>query len=183
MYEAVLGMSDEDLIGHLESEHAEAMAFRWPTEGPHRSLACRRTFEVYHDYFLHTLPREASHEHRTGWEVREKLTRSRWEQRTPCICLHPPTHQPDCTGKLGLVLIDDRPVGPSAQEKLWAELDRLMDGLKATPEYDLKYAAVPKAEARAFALALALMINPSNPDTATIRHIAVRRWKERQNAK
>lgn len=184
MHKPVVDMSDNVFIAHMELHHEKDLPIQWPEALPLRRLASRGVWLAYHDHFLHKAPRRAGHEHTlylwTGWE-RKDMSNKGWVQRTPCNCLHPPTHQPDCTGRLGLTLVGDT-YGPSAQDKLWEKLDGLMDGLISLGKNDMKYAAVPQAEALAYATALALILNPSDPDVNIIRKEAVRRWKERNNA-
>lgn len=103
-----------------------------------------------------------------------------WKQMTRCTCLQPPTHQADCTGRQGVVVLGEDNGGPSAREQIWVRLDSIMDGLMGKSKFDLKYAAVPQAEAATLAWCLAALDNPADPDTIAIRKEAVKRWKERQ---
>lgn len=182
----VISYTDEELIRHLEDKHPEDLAMVF-TEG-HRRFSSRRTWDVYHDHWLHRAkPGGADHEHGqylwTGWERDTMRTLPGWKQMSRCTCLQPPTHQDDCPGRKGVVVLSEENTGPSAREKMWQRLDAITDGLKATNEIDLKYAAVPKAEAAAIAWCLALLDNPSEPDTSAIRKESMKRWRERNNAR
>jgi hypothetical protein len=173
--------SEEELISHLEASHSNngevLLLFK-----KHRRLANRSTWEHYHDYWLHRdSPYKPDHEHEryiwSGWESGSMVDRG-WTQSTRCVCLQPPRHQPDCPGRMGVLVLGDRH-GPSAREVIWEKLDSLMDGLKAINHADM---AGARAEAGAYAFALAVMMNPSEPDVDAIRKEAMRRWKERSNA-
>lgn len=67
------------------------------------------------------------------------------------------------------------PAGPSILERLWAELDRVVDRLKAGPVVDND-----KGVAQGLTLAIAIMTNPYEPNTNAIRREAMIRWRERQ---
>lgn len=182
MYPIVFDYSDEDLIRHLEEQHPEDLAMVF-TEG-HRRFASRRTWDVYHDHWLHRAKPDApGHEHKgylwSGWE-RGGMTSKGWVQKTPCRCLQPPSHQADCTGRQGVIVLGET-AGPSAMDRIWAGLDTamgiLMDpGQKQDPERPETVGM-----ARGMAIALACMMNPADPDESAIRKEAVKRWKERQN--
>jgi len=77
---------------------------------------------------------------------------------------------------MGVIVLGDRH-GPSAREVIWCKLDALMSGLKALSHEDMTGA---RAEAGAYAFALAAMMNPAEPDVDAIRKEAMRRWKEQQ---
>ncbi len=178
-------MSDDEFIRHLEEKHPGDIRMRWPKSGPQRRMTSRKTHELYHDMFLHREPRRADHSHEayywTDWEGNERMDRG-WTQKTPCVCLHPPTHAPDCTGKLGVNMVDET-TGPSAYQKIWAALDLLTDELKSGTAAGVTLTAGEltehKARASAYCYALALMMSPSSPDMDAIRKEAMRRWKER----
>lgn len=177
-YPIVNAMSEEELIKHLEEKHGNggvSLLFK-----RRRRLAEPKTWETYHDHWLHRdNPLAADHEHEgyqwTGWEGNDMVDRG-WQQHTRCVCLQPPRHQPDCPGKMGVVILGDRH-GPSAREKIWEALDTLMDGLKALSLEDMSGG---RHMAAAYAFALACMMDPATPDPDAIRKEAVRRWKERQ---
>lgn len=176
-YKSVKEMTEDELITHLEDEHNYALAHRWPKQGPQRKLHDREVFETYHDCFLHKAPRKAGHQHDsyqwTGWKETDMAGRTPWEQRTPCICLEPPRHSPDCTGKLGVMTaVGNR--GKSAQQQLWEKLDEQMDILKGKADQEAY------GKAFAYATALALILDPVKPNIDLIRKQAVERWKERQ---
>lgn len=184
MYPIVLNCTDEELIRHLEEKHPADLALKFTAN--HRELSSRRAWHVFHDFWLHrAAPGGADHEHEsymwTGWERETVRLPSGWKQMTRCTCLQPPTHQSDCPGKQGVVVLGEDHGGPSARQRIWIRLDSHMDGLMGKSDFDLKYAAVPKAEAAMLAWCLAAMDNPADPDVDAIRKEAVKRWKERQN--
>lgn len=181
MYPIVLNYTDEELIRHLEERHPAGLALKF--SAAHRELASRRTWHVYHDFWLHKAsPGGADHKHEgylwTGWEREAVKGIPGWKQMIRCTCLHPPTHQADCPGKQGVVVIGEDNVGPSARQKLWAELDKLTSWLMSK-KGTRTFTGTQQAEAGAFALALALLDNPSDPDIDAVRKEAMKRWKER----
>jgi len=162
----------------MEDCHREALALRWPQEGSLRRLPDRNVWLFYHDHFVHKAPRRAGHEHKsyvwTGWEQANMKTVSpRWEQRTPCNCLHPPTHSPDCTGRQGLVVISNEP-GATAQDRLWAELVSCIGLLKGAKKGDEKLAEYT----RGIATALAYIRSPLSPNVDAIRKDGMAMWKK-----
>ena len=176
-YPIVNVMTEEELITHLETHHSQGVSLLFRRR---RKLSDRKTWETYHDHWLHRAnPLAADHEHEayqwTGWEGNDMVDRG-WQQQTRCVCLQPPRHADDCPGKLGVVILGDRH-GPSAREKLWERLDIVMGSLKAKTAEHMGEARV---EAAAYAYALAVLINPGFPDVDAIRKEAVRRWKEAQ---
>lgn len=102
-----------------------------------------------------------------------------WVQQTPCVCLQPPKHQPDCTGRLGVLVLSDRHA-PSLHEKLWEEMDRLMEGLMT--ESDAEDGG-DRFRAQGVAYCLAVFENPYAPSVPEIRKKAMARWKEQQAVK
>lgn len=190
MEKAVTAMPEDAFIRHLEEHHADQIAMSWPASGKHRRFADRGVHETYHDSFLHREPRRAGHDHEsyqwTGWEVRGDMGAKGWTQRTACICLHPPQHRADCTGKLGLSITGDTVNSRSAQEQLWGKLVeevRFLKSLEAFPTAENKKASgIPRAKALAYAEALALILNPISPDVDTIRKEAMRLYREKYDA-
>lgn len=104
-----------------------------------------------------------------------------WKQMSRCTCLQPPSHQADCPGRQGVIVLGEDNGGPSAREKLWAKLDEITAGLLGMKKADVNYAGVVKAEAATIAWCLALLDNPSEPDVNAVRKEAMRRWRDRQN--
>lgn len=183
LHKPVSRMSDAEVIAHMEDCHPAALAVRWPQTGPGRNLADRHVWVAYHDHFVHKSPRRAGHDHKsyvwTGWEQSTMRTdvSPRWEQRTPCNCLHPPTHQPDCTGRQGLVVISNEP-GATAQDRLWAELVRCIGLLRGKQKGDEKLAEF----ARGLATGLAYIRSPLSPNVDAIRKDAMTMWKKANDA-
>lgn len=87
--------------------------------------------------------------------------------------------------------------GPSIIERLWAELDSIMDrlmveGLPVDPEPRMGTAGLinlaedyrawgeERGKAQGVAYALAMMTNPYRPDVESIKAQAVARWEARQ---
>lgn len=174
--------SEEELIAHLEQHHSNngeiSILFK-----KRRRLADRSTWEHYHDYWLHRdNPYKADHEHDryiwSGWESGNMVDRG-WTQSTRCVCLQPPRHQPDCPGRMGVLVLGDRH-GPSAREVIWERLDSLMDSMMSLPKAERQSLIYSQEVMKAYAFSLAAMMNPSTPDVDAIRKEAVRRWKERQ---
>lgn len=184
MNSIVIRYSDEELIQHLEKHHPADLAMVF-TEG-HRRFSARRTWNVYHDFWLHRAsPTVPDHEHEsylwTGWERMNTRLPKGWKQMSRCTCLQPPTHQADCPGRQGVVVLSEDNGGPSARERIWIRLDSHTDGLMSKSTEEFKFGAVPKAEAATLAWCLAVMDNPSDPDVNAVRKEAMKRWKERQN--
>ena len=181
MFPIVIEYNDDELIKHLEEQHPEDLAMVF-TEG-HRRFASRRTWDVYHDYWLHRAkPDSPDHAHAgylwKGWERGTVRVLPGWKQMSRCTCLQPPTHQADCPGKQGVVTLGEDNGGPNAREKMWAALDQRTDGLKALAFEDMVSARV---EASTLSWCLAILDSPSDPDQNAIRKEAMRRWKERQD--
>jgi hypothetical protein len=180
LYPIVYELPDEQLIKHLEEQHPEDLAMVF-TEG-HRRFSSRRTWDVYHDHWLHRAkPGEPTHQHAgylwTGWERETVKVVPGWKQMTRCTCLHPPSHQADCPGRQGVVVLGEDNAGPNAREKMWKALDQRTDGLLDKTFEDMKEA---RAEAATLAWCLALLDNPSAPDPEAVRKEAMRRRKERK---
>lgn len=97
---------------------------------------------------------------------------TKWEQRSPCNCLHPPTHQPDCTGRQGLVVLSEAG-GSSAQDRLWKELVQQINLLKGNKKDDKEVSGY----ARGLATALAHIRSPLSPNVDAIRKDAMAMWK------
>lgn len=181
MYPIVLNCSDEELLQHLEEKHPADLALKF-TSG-HRELASRRTWNVFHDFWLHRAsPTRPDHEHEgymwTGWERETVRVPSGWKQMSRCTCLQPPTHQADCPGKQGVVVLGEDHGGHSAREQMWAKLDEITSGLMGRTLEDMKEG---RAEAATIAWCLALLDNPGSPDVSAVRKEAMKRWKEKKN--
>jgi len=160
-------MDDTEFADHLMAEHAADLRMRWI--GSDRRIRTRRTHEVYHNYLHRT--KKQSHEHGS-----ESMAARGWVQKTACTCLDPPQHQADCTGKNGVLVLEDRH-GPSIWELVWGELDDIMDRLM-NPGSEAEDGRDPgRAEATAYILAI--FENPTKPDIQAIRAEAVRRYQER----
>lgn len=185
MFPIVNGYADEELIRHLEKEHPQDLEMVF-TKG-HRRFASRRTWDVYHDYWLHRAkPENPGHDHEgylwTGWERGTVRFLPGWKQMTRCNCLQPPTHQADCTGRQGVVLVGEENNGPSAREAMRKRLDEITDTLMGIEEFSPSAVAILKSEALSIAWCLALLDNPSAPDVKAVRTETMKRWKERNKA-
>lgn len=184
-HRSVSRMDDLAIIAHFEKHHNEAIEMSWPKTGLHRRLGDRSVWIAYHDH-LHKSPRRAGHDHKnytwTGWEIQNMTQRHtagtvKWEQRTPCSCLHPPTHQPDCTGRQGLVVLSGNG-GSTAQDELWRKLVYCIDLLKGAQKDN----AETSGYARGLATALAYIRSPLSPDVDAIRKEAMEMWRKKHNA-
>lgn len=162
---AISSLSDYQFTQHLMLEHPADIRMRW--NGSDRRLMTRHMHEVYHDYLHRT--KNTGHEHEEGI-----MAARGWVQQTPCVCLDPPQHRDDCTGKRGTLVLADRH-GPSLREIAWQELDDIMDRLMTTPAEDGR----DPGRAEATAYLLAHMESPYKPDIQEIRAEAMRRWNER----
>jgi len=180
LYPIVYELPDEQLIRHLEEQHPEDLAMVF-TEG-HRRFSSRRTWDVYHDHWLHRAkPGEPTHQHAgylwTGWERETVKVVPGWKQMTRCTCLHPPSHQSDCPGRQGVVVLGEDNAGPSARERMWEELDSLTDLLLTRKSK--QEATEQQVRAGTIAWCLALLDSPSEPDITAVRKEAMKRWRER----
>lgn len=139
-------------------------------------------WECRHDLFCPDYIKSAKGlqriERGTGMKLQPaRPVRQRWVQRTPCVCLDPPTHSEGCTGKSGLVIDPQHAgAGPSLLEKMWEELDSIVDRLKTRQEAE---DGRDPGRAEMAAYFIAMFINPYSPDMQAVRKESMRRWKER----
>lgn len=164
---AVSAMRNVDFTDHLMAEHASGLAMAWT--GSDGRLRTRDMHVVYHEY----LHRTKEQEHRHG---SESMARKGWTQQTICVCLDPPQHSDDCTGKRG-VLLHPGTHGPSIFDRVWERLDDIMDRLM-NPGSEAEDGRDPgRAEATAYIIAI--FENPANPDIQSVRAEAVARYQKR----
>lgn len=164
---AVSDMRSAEFTDHLMASHANDLAMAWT--GSDGRLRTRHMHVVYHDY----LHRTKEQEHRHG---SESMARRGWTQQTACVCLDPPQHSEDCTGRRGVLILGDQH-GPSIYDKVWERLDDIMDRLM-NPGSEAEDGRDPgRAEATAYIIAI--FENPAAPDIQAVRAEAVRRYKER----
>jgi hypothetical protein len=100
-----------------------------------------------------------------------------WLQQTPCSCLDAPRHQPDCTGRNGVLVLGDRH-GRSLLEQLWEELDAVVDRLLEPGAVAEDGRDPGRAEGVAFAIALIRNRN-GTPDIQAVRSEAMERRARR----
>lgn len=179
MLKSASEMRDSSLIAHFEADHSESIRMTWGKDVRHRRLTSRATWLAYHDHFLHKAPRISGHQHTgylwTGWEKQDMTTGVKWEQRSPCNCLHPPAHSPDCTGRQGLVVLSGGG-GSTAQDRLWKELVLCINLLKGAKKGDAEVSGF----ARGLATALAHIRSPLQPNVDAIRKEAMEMWRKQQ---
>lgn len=181
IWKAVSRMGDDELISHIEIRHAAEFAQGWPASGPNRRISDRLSILAYHDFYLHRGPRAQTHDHDayswTGWEKWDMTTAMKWVQTSPCNCLHPPQHSPDCTGRQGLVLVskEQNNSGATGQDFLWDELVSCIDELKGERKDDEGL----KGYCRGLTRALAVVRSPHSPSVDGVRKEAMERWRRR----